>query len=134
MDSGDTTTISGSTFTGNSALDDASDSGAQGGAIHADGDMTISNSRIVGNSSADGLGSGLYASNVAGFTVTATDNWWGCNGGPGASGCDTADDEAGTLTTNPWLVLSVSANPTQILPDATSLLTANLTENSNRPF
>ena len=133
MGEGDTTTISGSTFTGNSALDDASDGGAQGGAIHADGDMTVSNSRITGNTDGDGssFGTGLYASNSAGFTVTATDNRWGCNGGPGASGCDTADDEAGTLTTNPWLVLSISASSTQIDENGTSNLTANLTENSN---
>ena len=133
MGEGDTTTISGSTFTGNSALDDASDGGAQGGAIHADGDMTVSNSRITGNTDGDGssFGTGLYASNSAGFTVTATDNWWGCNGGPGASGCDTADDEAGTLTANPWLVLSISASSTQIDENGTSNLTANLTENSN---
>jgi hypothetical protein len=131
--SGNTTTISGSTFTGNSALDDASDGDDFGGAIYALGDLTISNSRITGNTTADGSshGTGLYANNGAGFSVTATNNWWGCNGGPGASGCDTVDDAAGTLTFNPWLVLSISANPTSILPSATSLLTASLTENSN---
>lgn len=136
MGLGDTTTISGSTFTGNSALDDAADGGAQGGAIHADGDMTISNSRIVGNSSADGPanGTGLFAANTAPLGVVATDNWWGCNGGPGASGCDTAVEPSGDngpLTINPWLVLSISASSTQIDPSGTSTLTADLTHNSN---
>jgi parallel beta-helix repeat protein len=34
-------------------------------------------------------------------SVDATENWWGCSGGPGANGCSTA---AGTAVTfNPWL-------------------------------
>jgi|HubBroStandDraft_1064217.scaffolds.fasta_scaffold00113_18 predicted outer membrane repeat protein len=134
MGTGDTTTISGSTFSGNSALDDAADDDAFGGAIVSDGDMTISNSLISGNTSADGasFGTGLWTDNDSPFGVTATNNFWGCNGGPGASGCNTvATTGTGSLTTNPWLVLSVSANPAQVLPGGTSLLTANLTENSN---
>jgi len=47
-------------------------------------------------------------------------NWWGCNGGPDTSGCDTVDGVGGTVVFNPWLVLSISASPTQIKPNATS--------------
>jgi len=121
--SGDSASISGSVFTGNSA-----GTSAGGGIFADDSPLTVSNSRIVGNS-ASGGGTGLGSE--GGSTVTATNNWWGCNGGPGASGCDTVLASGGTASFNPWLVLSVSANPTQILPNGTSTLTADLTHNSN---
>jgi hypothetical protein len=126
--------VSGSTFTGNGALDDANDNGAFGGAIVADGDATISNSRIAGNTAADSgmFGTGLFTSDDSPFSVVAINNWWGCNGGPGASGCDTVHTTGtGPLTTTPWLELSVSANPASIETNATSTLTADLTHNSS---
>jgi hypothetical protein len=121
--SGDSTTISGSTFTGNSAH-----TSVGGGVFADDAPLTISNSRFSGNI-ASGGGTGLGSE--GGSTVTATNNWWGCNGGPGASGCDTVLASGGTASFNPWLVLSISANPTQILPNGTSTLTADLTHDSN---
>jgi hypothetical protein len=121
--SGDSATITGSVFTGNSA-----GTSAGGGIFADDAPLTVSNSRIVGNS-ASGGGTGLGSE--GGSTVTTTNNWWGCNGGPGASGCDTVFASGGTASFNPWLVLSVSANPTQILPNGTSTLTADLTHNSS---
>jgi hypothetical protein len=129
--------VSGSTFTGNSALDDASDDGAFGGAILADGDATISNSRIAGNTAADAgeFGTGLFTDDDSPFSVVATNNWWGCNGGPGASGCQTVvTTGTGALTTNPWLVLGItptSTSPVQLSPGGTTTLTADLTHNSN---
>jgi methionine-rich copper-binding protein CopC len=131
-------TVTGSTFTGNSASSTASSGAATGGGIDAEGGGTdsfsVSNSRIVGNSVSGSStnGSGYYS---VGLINTVTNNWWGCNGGPGASGCDTvvfdtADGGSG-FTFNPWLVLSISANPTQINPGATSTLTADLTHDSN---
>jgi hypothetical protein len=124
-------TISGSTFTGNRSTGTAE----TGGAILAEtfdtgagnSSITISNSRIVGNS-APGGGAGFSGIFI---NSTLTNNWWGCNGGPGASGCDTVVFDSGANGFNPWLVLSVSADPSQILPGATSLLTADLTHNSN---
>ncbi len=105
-------------------------SSSVGGAISiVDGPLTMSNSRIVGNSASQGTGAAFENSNS-----TITNNWWGCNGGPGASGCDTVyndPSDAGTVTSSPYLVLSVSANPTQILPSGTSTLTADLTHNSS---
>jgi hypothetical protein len=124
--------VTGSTFTGNTA---SSPTAATGGGINAEGGGTdsfsMSNSRIVGNIAPSANGSGYYG---VGLINIVTNNWWGCNGGPGASGCDTvvfdlADGGSGTF--NPWLVLSVSANPTQINPGATSTLTADLTHNSS---
>jgi hypothetical protein len=120
---GDSATISGSVFTGNSA-----GTSVGGGIFADDSPLTVSNSRIVGNI-ASGGGTGLGSE--GGSSVSATDNWWGCNGGPGASGCDTVFASGGTATFNPWLVLSISANPTQILPNGTSTLTADLTHNSS---
>jgi hypothetical protein len=124
---GNSATVSGSLFGGNTA---GSLSTNAGGAIYVkDSSLTVSNSRIVGNT-AGGGGTGLASE--ASSTVTATDNWWGCNGGPGASGCDTVVALGGsTATFNPWLVLSVSANPTQVDTGGTSTLTADLTHNSS---
>ncbi len=120
---GDSATISGSAFTGNSA-----GTSVGGGIFADDSPLTVSNSRIVGNS-ASGGGTGLGSE--GGSAVTAINNWWGCNGGPGASGCDTVLASGGTANFNPWLVVSISASPTQILPNGTSTLTADLTHNSS---
>ncbi|MGA6982751.1 MAG: Ig-like domain repeat protein [Candidatus Sulfotelmatobacter sp.] len=128
--------VTGSTFTGNTASSTASTGAATGGGIDAEGGGTdtfsVSNSRIVGNSvsASSAVASGYYGLNLDG---TITNDWWGCNGGPGASGCDTVffdQSGGGTSTFTPWLVLSVSANPTQINANATSTLTADLTHNS----
>jgi hypothetical protein len=59
--------------------------------------------RIFGNTST--VGTNGLATNSPG-KATATDNWWGCNGGPGATGCQNADSGA---TTNPWAVFHFSA-------------------------
>jgi hypothetical protein len=122
---GFTATITGSTFTGNSVTEPA----GTGGAISetftgTTATITVSNSRFVGNS-APGGGKGAFTE--AGSTGTLINNWWGCNAGPGNTGCDTVIN--GTF--NPWLVLSLSANPTQIDPSGTSTLTADLTHNSS---
>ena len=124
-------TVSGSTFTGNKTTENA----GNGGAINAetfdtgDGDatFTMSNSRIVGNST-PGAGTGVAADSV---TANLVNNWWGCNAGPGGTGCDTILNNSSAVTFNPWLVLSISPSPSQILPSDTSTLTADLTHNSN---
>ena len=129
--------VTGSTFTGNSASSTLSRGAATGGGINAEGGGTdsfsVSNSRIVGNSvsASSAVASGYYGLNLNG---TITNDWWGCNGGPGASGCDTVffdQSGGGTSTFTPWLVLSISASPTQINTGATSTLTADLTHNSS---
>jgi hypothetical protein len=125
---GNTASISGSTFTNNTAQD--STAPGQGGAINNTGPdagtFSITKSRIAGNHAGDG--SGLFTDDT---TIAVTDNWWGCNSGPGAIPCDTVVN-TGTGTFTPWLVLSISANPTQIHPTiGTSALTADLTHDSN---
>jgi CSLREA domain-containing protein len=90
----------------------------------------MSTSRIVGNI-APGGGTGVY---IVLASATLNNNWWGCNGGPGASGCDTIlQDVSGNnvaYTPSSWLVLSVSAGSTQVDASETTGLTADLTHNS----
>jgi len=83
--------------------------------------VTASCNRIVGNT----LGFGSTSP-----TVTAENNWWACNDGPNDGGafCDTME---GTLDANPWLVLSIAANPTTVSPGGSSAITANLNFNSD---
>ena len=61
-------------------------------------------------------------------TVTAENNWWGCNAGPGYTGCDSV---TGTADFNPWLVLGVSAVPSTINSGGSSTATADMTDNSD---
>ena len=123
---GNSASISGSTLTGNQAQG----SGSTGGAISANLGVTMSNSRIVGNSAS--LGSGFYESGGAGNNAVIINNWWGCSAGPNNTGCDHVDVSSGsTANFNPWLVLSANASPTQILPSGTSNVTFDLLHNSN---
>jgi hypothetical protein len=133
---GFTAAISGSTFTGNKTTETFGDGGALGVITEfttdGDGAFTMSNSRIVGNTTgSSGGGTGLYIDDI---TATVNDNWWGCNAGPNQSGCDSIlQDNNGTdspYTPSNWLVLSLSANPNQIAVDATSTLTADLSHDS----
>jgi hypothetical protein len=125
--------ITGSSFTGNQVL--TNNVNEEGGAILAEGGssdtFSMSNSRIVGNV-APGGGTGAY---LLYLTPTLNNNWWGCNAGPNASGCDSIlQDVSGTnepYNPSTWLVLSIGASPTQVLPDGTSTLTADLTHDSN---
>lgn len=71
----------------------------------AQGQLTVINNRLVGNS---GAGVRNEDSDVQ---VDARRNWWGCNTGPGSTGCDTVTSpDAGTApTVAPWLTLSLNA-------------------------
>ena len=111
-----------STFTGNSA---SGGSNPSGGAISIlGGTATAHYNRFTGNQATNGGGVFLGAS----ATLDATDNWWGCNAGPGSAGCD---EVSGTPTVSPRLVLTATASPgTVVGPDATSTITAALTQNS----
>lgn len=94
-------TISNSMFV-NNILNGGTAVNQHGGAIDIDGGtLNLSFSRIAGNTA--GNGKGLYV--TGGATANAADNWWGCNGGPGAAGCDDVQGP-GIKYTNPWLMLS----------------------------
>ena len=128
-----TYTLTRDTFAGNTgAGTDAA--GARGGAIYLSlGSLTATFNRIVGNTA--GSGSGLYVANSAGAIGTATDDWWGCNGGPGAAPCDTAvlgtPGQGGSMTAGPWIVLRNTANPNPIQVNQTTTLTADFLRDSN---
>ena len=53
------------------------------------------------------LGGNIGVDNISpdkGATVDATENWWGCPGGPGAEECTTVSSVSGTgISFTPWL-------------------------------
>lgn len=81
--------------------------------------------RIVGNTTA-----GLES--TADTTVDAENNWWGCNAGPGQTGCDATVQAGGTgsIDAAPWLVLALAVNPGFVNVGNPANLTATLTTNS----
>lgn len=83
---------------------------------------------VVRHNSISGNQIGLGVWNVGYLTIDADNNWWGCNEGPGSSGCDTV---TGTVSADPWLVLDLTADPMTVFADGgTADLLASLTENS----
>lgn len=83
--------------------------------------ITINCNNIFGNTW------GVY--NLGNGVLDAENNWWGCNAGPGAAGCDPV---SANVDTNPWLVLNISANPASIgVGGSTSTITADMTRNSD---
>ena len=68
---------------------------------------------------------GLTTNSVG--SVDATNNWWGCSGGP----ADTANCNgvSGNVNANPWLVDRITVAPIAI--NATGTMTADFTYNSN---
>ena len=88
-------------------------------------ELEVHFNRIASNATAG-------ARNSTTGTMDAENNWWGCNGGPGAAGCDVVSNTGGgTLDFDPWLVLGVSANPASIPLGGTSAVTASLARNSD---
>ncbi len=134
--SSDTSTWSNVTFTANH-------SSGNGGGIHVDafgGPVNISFSRIAGNT-ATGTGHDLdnstNLSNPPGTAVTAQHNWWGTNtpGSPGISPSTSNCPAAGfQICFAPYLVLGLTANPTTVMINTTSQLTASfLTDSGLNP-
>lgn len=78
-----------------------------------------------------------YPYTVYTITVNAINNWWGKNSGlivSNASSQPSTYDiwfNAGTITYNPWIQLTASANPATIYTGGKSTITADLTFNSN---
>src|SRR6185503_4264722 len=56
-------------------------------------------------------------------------NWWGCNAGPGNTGCGTVTSTS--VDYNPWIVLKTAATPLTVVPGGTSNVTADMTSNSD---
>jgi hypothetical protein len=90
---------------------------------HAPTRVSAAYNRIAGNAIA-GLTSNVTA------PIKAEHNWWGCNAGPGQSGCDIVNG-TGTVDFDPWLVLGLTASPSAIQTGGeTSRLTADLLTDS----
>jgi CSLREA domain-containing protein len=85
--------------------------------------LQISLSRIVGNTSGGTTGLGT----VSPGTAMATNNWWGCNAGPGNPGCDSAGSGA---TFSPWAQFILKANPTTVNLGSNIALAVSLNTNS----
>jgi hypothetical protein len=118
--------LAGSNFAGNQPVKLTSNTIANGGTgvlVQSQGLANLSFNRIVGNT-VQGL------NNVDGI-VTAENNWWGCNAGPGNAGCDAVLNGSGSTDFNPWLVLGISAAPSTITLGGTSTVTADMTHNSD---
>ena len=120
--------ITSSTLAGNTVSGGA----GRGGGLSVpfgSGASVVSRTRIVSNSAS--TGSAIFASTAA---VTATNNWWGCNAGPGAAtpGCSAAPNAtSGAITTSPFLILRIGAAPATVVAGASSTVTADLTFNSS---
>jgi uncharacterized repeat protein (TIGR01451 family) len=110
-------TFTGCTFTGNSASN-------QGGAIYnLWNTITMNYSRIVANTAPSG--SAIYNNG----NMNAEDNWWGSNADP--TTISNLLGGYGNLDANPWLILSISANPTEIFNTKTSNVTVDLFTDSS---
>jgi len=110
-----TLTITDSNFEGNTAT-------VNGGAITNEvGTVTAHFNRIVGNSPGN---SEIYNNDDTGGTVDATLNWWGSNDDPSGK-------VVGDVDVDPWLVLTVTADPTTIYNRGTSQVTADLQHDSD---
>ncbi len=64
----------------------------------------------------------VYSPDTTG-TLNALNNWWGSNSNPTRI--------YGLFNVNPWIIIQVVSNPSQIIIGANSTITADLTHNSN---
>jgi Calx-beta domain/Carboxypeptidase regulatory-like domain len=102
---------------------------ATGVILNTNGQAEFKYNRIVGNSMV-----AVDNNTSPGILVTANDNWWGCNYGPGTGGAGcvgTPNGNSGVITATTWLVLKTSASPAFTTFGGTpSTVTADLTFNS----
>lgn len=134
--SGETTTLSKVTITGNTAA-------GHGGGVMVDNSASgnffvMSFSRIAGNTAPALAGSNLFTTNPGG-AVTATNNWWGTNtpattvGGGATVNCPTPG--AGQVCFDPFIVLTNTASPSTVNVNASTTLTASfLQDNHGTPI
>jgi hypothetical protein len=120
---GGTLTITNVTLTGNSAT-------TSGGAFYVNGTgspgamLNASLCRIVSNTAASGSGIAQTMTGVA----TVENNWWGCDGFPNATGCQTG---SGTFDADPRIDLVVTATPSTVGFSDMSTVKADVSKNTN---
>jgi hypothetical protein len=124
-DESGTLTANTNTFTGNQATGASASGNALSSADGGGTNMTANFNRIVSNS---GSSSDVHAG--SGSTASITNNWWGCDGGPGAAGCDIVGG-SGTATFNPWIVLKTTASPSTVNYGDSTTLTTSFLQNSS---
>jgi len=73
----------------------------------------------------------VYGVFTYGEPFDATNNWWGSNDGPGGEGPGKGDVVTGNVIYDPWLVLTLTADPPSVAPGGTSVITADATMNSD---
>ena len=121
------------TISGNHDGASATSFNGGGGILVQQANVTIQYSRIVNNTVSGGSsGAGLFK-NIDTGTVTATNNWWGCSTGPGATPCDTAvlaPGSAGSLNFTPYLRVATTPTSPTIVTNQTTALTASVNSNS----
>ena len=100
-------------------------SGTDSTPIEVHNNMFVDNN--VGTATSDNPHAGVR--NESSNPVHATDNWWGCNGGPGATGCDPVVG-AGTTTYDPWLVLRTTVATHTLNQGVSTSLYADLNHDS----
>jgi len=132
---GETTALSGLTFTTNTA-------GTDGGAIAVGSSaiasvLTMLYSRIHGNTAIGGGHAGISVGNgTTGGVATVIDNWWGCNLTDNilnftGTGCDTgAVLGGGTLTVSPYAALSLNLSSATPIYNTTFTATGDLAHDS----
>ncbi len=111
--------VTGSTFTGNKATGTG-----EGGAIYNDATATLNFNQIVGNTASKG--NSIYNK---GGTVNAMLNWWGYNLVTNVAA--QIFSNGGSVSYNPWMILTITANPASVLVGGTSIITAELLYSSN---
>ena len=104
-------TLTTSSLSGNSAA-------VSGGAVYNSGTSAITFSRLAGNSAPTGLS--VFSVNTS---ITANDNWWGRNSGPGTTDFR---NTAGPVTPLTWLQLQASASPNSICSGSSSTISADI--------
>ena len=90
-----------------------------GGGIYNDGTAEVHFCRIIGNNASEGTD--IY--NNSG-DIEAQYNWWGDNNDPSSK-------VFGDVNVTPWLILTVTADPTIVNSGTTSNITADLLHDSN---
>ena len=118
------TANSGIRIESNTIINNSNGIGVFGG-IASPEQLTIQFNRIAGNSNA-GVFTQIAPVPPATTFVKAENNWWGCNSGPGALGCDVVSS---TVDARPWLILTISSSATTLRPGQSAIITATLHRN-----
>ncbi len=122
--SGETTTLSKVTITGNTASGQGGGilTGSAGGTSNG---LAMSFSRLAGNTAP--TGKNLTSLGDAGSTVTVTNNWWGTNAASGTIN----NGGTGTVTFDPFIVLTHTASPNKIRINQSTTLTGDMSKDNH---